>query len=889
MTLRVMVGCVCSCVLGIVSVAGAQTLHWNKTGIPVSTSVGIQRAPVLATDGLDGAIIVWEDVGAGAPRLVAQRLDAGGRRLWDSSGVTLCAAAGVKALGDIVSDGNGGAIVCWWDRRNGNDYDLFAQRLSATGAILWTSNGIAVAQASGDQLLADMLPDGNGGVVIAWEDRRIAGDADVYAQRLTASGAALWTAAGRKLTTDPRDQIAPHLADDGSGGVYVVWTDKRTDDDIYAQRVDANGTALWLQNGVGVTALPARQIRPQIVSDGRGACVIVWEDYRNGTTSDVYYQKLDRSGSAQRTTGGEPLTRARNDQTNLALIADSFGGAIAAWADFRGGATADIYARRIDASGAAIWKVSGADSTNGVVVSNSTDTQEIPMLLPDGLGGMFCAWQDKRNAADFDLFMQSLYPGTTVRYPSGGGALLRIERNQMNLRMVSSGRSSAILAWQDGRVADGSADIYAQRVSFSAFAPDSIGFDSVTYGATREIRFPVVNAGPDTVTVTALGFTSTSTTDFLFTDAPGVPFFVRPGDSVMLGIKFVPRDRGYRANGVRLTYGAGSQHILGVSGIGLIPNHGSYPTSLAFGTRKVGIPVDTTLRGILKNNGYGALIIHTMRFDGLNADAFSLVNAPALPLTLNTNDSIPLTIRYTPRFNGSESAALTMLSNGGSAVRALSCSGTGVYPTSAIAPMFLRFDSSNGTPVTRSFVVKSTGAVPLRVLSADVLGVNPRDFTTTLAPPVTLRPGDSIIVPVSFVPRNNGVRQAYLRLTLDQLTPVVSVAMIGSGYNVATSVETVTPDGLIIGSVYPNPLHANGGDGVLPVYLPASQHACRALLTVNDVLGRVEQVNLLDLEPGESLLLALPVRHLSPGVHIVTIDVPNADRPQRYTQRFVVQ
>ena len=68
-----------------------------------------------------------------------------------------------------------------------------------------------------------------------------------------------------------------------------------------------------------------------------------------------------------------------------------------------------------------------------------------------------------------------------------------------------------------------------------------------------------------------------------------------------------------------------------------------YMPSLDFGSLYVGLTAD---RGVtLRNVGSDPLTISALSFD--NGD-FSLVGAPALPVTLGLNGSLALTVRWTP-------------------------------------------------------------------------------------------------------------------------------------------------------------------------------------------------------------------------------------------------
>src|SRR5207249_8767484 len=79
---------------------------------------------------------------------------------WPADGRSLSTAANIKSGSAIVSDGRGGAIAAWADRRNGNNYDIYAQRVAASGYL-----GDPEPRISS---VAD-VPNDNGGVVtLSW-------------------------------------------------------------------------------------------------------------------------------------------------------------------------------------------------------------------------------------------------------------------------------------------------------------------------------------------------------------------------------------------------------------------------------------------------------------------------------------------------------------------------------------------------------------------------------------------------------------------------------------------------------------------------------------------------------------------------------------------------
>ena len=215
--------------------------------------------PAITTDGSGGAIVAWQVPKAGSVEadILAQRISSSGSLQWTAGGVPVCAAVLPQWMPEIIPDGVGGAIVAWLDERN-NPLpppvlsDVYAQRVNASGVAQWTPNGVPLCTAAGGAFLPQMIADGAGGAVVSWFDSRN-GNHDIYARRINAAGVPLWTSGGVALCTAPNTQWYPHMASDGSGGAIVAWIDYRTGStDIYANRVTGGGAI-----PTGVRATPS--------------------------------------------------------------------------------------------------------------------------------------------------------------------------------------------------------------------------------------------------------------------------------------------------------------------------------------------------------------------------------------------------------------------------------------------------------------------------------------------------------------------------------------------------------------------------------------------------------------------------------------------------------
>jgi hypothetical protein len=217
---------------------------------------------------------------------------------WAANGVALCAATGNQEFPTIVSEGASGAIVTWQDYRGGSSTDVYAQRVNASGVVQWAANGVALCTATWIQYSPRIVSDGAGGGIVTWYDYRGGAQADIYAQRVNASGAVQWTTDGVALCTATGIQQYPTITSDGTGGAIVTWQDYRggSSTDVYAQRVNASGAVQWTANGVALCTAASNQWLPTIASDGACGAIVTWGDYRSGSEYDIYAQLTDSSG-----------------------------------------------------------------------------------------------------------------------------------------------------------------------------------------------------------------------------------------------------------------------------------------------------------------------------------------------------------------------------------------------------------------------------------------------------------------------------------------------------------------------------------------------------------------------------------------------------------------
>lgn len=342
-----------------VAMAGPAAAGWPEHGVRLAATTANQFTPAVCSDGAGGAFVAWQDLRAADADIYLQHVDGAGAvaRGWPSAGLAVAVAPGTQAQPVLVRDAGGGVFVAWQDRRAGN-HDVYLQHVTGEGTLApgWTASGVAIV-APGDQGAPSMIPDGTGGVFLAWQDHR-GSDWDIYALRVqgNATLAPGWSANGNAVCQASGDQLAVRAAADGAGGAFLVWQDRRggVDWDVYATHLGANASVFdgWLVGGAAISAAVADQTAPDLAGDESGGVYLTWQDRRSGG-ADIRALHLtnNRSVVAGWRAGGSLLCGATGDQS-APRIAGSGTDAYVVWADARSGAIApELYAQRIVSAG----------------------------------------------------------------------------------------------------------------------------------------------------------------------------------------------------------------------------------------------------------------------------------------------------------------------------------------------------------------------------------------------------------------------------------------------------------------------------------------------------------------------------------------------------------
>ncbi|UCE74295.1 MAG: exo-alpha-sialidase [Methanomassiliicoccales archaeon] len=272
------------------SMNGGNTFSGNKRVID-DVSGAHQTAPSIAVDSASNIYIVWEDKRNGNYDIYFAKSTNGGNTFSVNKKVNDDSGNEKQRNPSIAIEGMGNIYIVWTDMRNG-DSDIYFTCSNDGGNSFSFNKRVNDDVVNAKQNEPSVALDGTGNIFIAWEDKRN-GHSDIYFARSSNQGNTF--SSNKKINDDAgyEEQLAPAIVAYGFGYIHVVWGDKRNgDSDIYYANSTNGGNTFSDNKRVNDDVSAAQQIAPSIASDSEGNIFVAWEDKRN-VRSDIYFSKTE--------------------------------------------------------------------------------------------------------------------------------------------------------------------------------------------------------------------------------------------------------------------------------------------------------------------------------------------------------------------------------------------------------------------------------------------------------------------------------------------------------------------------------------------------------------------------------------------------------------------
>ena len=367
----------------------------------------------LAVDSSGAGIIAFLDDrrNPNNPQVTAMKISRTGGEIWGPNGIALTNDPGSHNDPKVTVTSDGFIVVGW---TNGSVIQL--QKLTTSGLPLWPGltalgRGKLIQEAGYNYTLADLHAGDNGSVIVSWVRNHGFGTSNyLYANKLDRNGNLLWGSSHVHVFDGGSLQFGefPYFTPDGSGGAVFSWYSNSPSLQVYAQHILADGSEAFPHNGsVGSTNAQRIRVSPSVSYDPATQETFLFWTEQNSLQSmaGVWGQKFNSSGTRQWTDTGLTIVPLNNDSENWVENVQIGTGALVFWVDSPGFGTGTIQAIKLDGTGSTIcsqFPVSSASSDKSRLAAG---------LAPSGLAAL--AWEDDRNGEN-DIYVQNVNPDCSL-------------------------------------------------------------------------------------------------------------------------------------------------------------------------------------------------------------------------------------------------------------------------------------------------------------------------------------------------------------------------------------------------------------------------------------------------------------------------------------------
>ncbi|SFI09369.1 cadherin repeat domain-containing protein [Planctomicrobium piriforme] len=460
----------------------ASRFDWNAVRLgaefAVNTITGeIQSQPSVAMDAVGNFVIAWTDDSFPDTTIQAQRFAASGQKQGNNFVVSATAVNQREPV--VAMDASGDFVIAW---TNADAYDIYAKRFNAVGVpqgLEFRVNSYATSFQEGSAIA--MSPEGD--FVVAWNSTNPLDGSGygVFAQRYSTQPdvTGVFLPVGPAIvpgveysTSFPSLTIGfpVGMSNFGPGNVASAsnWLLKKDNVDVTALIASINYSYNALRRQYEATAVFNAPLAPgdyqlTLKESAKNVDARPIDGNNDAVAGGSFVQTFQVR--ALGLVGPETHSSATADDYIDAQIVQSPSGAgLILYTRAVGGSSAqDVYAQRIDASGAPV----GSEFR---VNTSTTSIQRAAAAAIDAAGNFVVTWQsESQGSSDSDIYAQFFDAAGTPR-----GSEFRVNTNTSNYQLYPSVAMDAagdyVIAWQTFLTNTSSWEISAQRYSSSGAA-----------------------------------------------------------------------------------------------------------------------------------------------------------------------------------------------------------------------------------------------------------------------------------------------------------------------------------------------------------------------------------------------------------------------------------
>jgi hypothetical protein len=355
-----------------------------------------------------------------------------------------------------VGDQNGGAFIFWEDNLTGLQNEIRFMHIGPNGDISFRADGKRISEKTGNQDNPVSVSAGKNSAVVAWKDYSLSRTGDLFAQKVQANGSILWKPEGVKINRLNKEISDYSLYVNQQSEVFISYIGKEPghilNSQLELQKISPSGKFLFDSSSINVSSSASSKLIPTVISDDSGGVYLFWIESA-GTRGIICSQHFDKAG--KRLWGKKSLRITDKSLNIITFTAIRSGSDIyIAYQDLKKNKT--IYHQLLDPKGKMLW------GENGRIIDDSKGIQSNPQMISSP-EHMILSWTNETNN-DRDIHIQKYDRNGIPMWKKSGLPVIKMNGDQFGQKLIPDDHDGTIVAWLDRRTASVTGNIYAQRI-----------------------------------------------------------------------------------------------------------------------------------------------------------------------------------------------------------------------------------------------------------------------------------------------------------------------------------------------------------------------------------------------------------------------------------------
>ena len=279
------------------------------------------------------SLTVWNDYREGTQNIYAQLVKANGEKIGENIKLNSPNDGKLYSYPEVIVNNDNQFLVIWFDGRA--DYAIYGQLIDENGSLIGENYKISDDNSTSYKYSTCIGSNGNE-IIVAWLDGRKGSNYDIYAQRLNKDGSKIGDNFIVNADTQGVRKSVPQIAIDNDGNIISTWYSyENGSNNIYAVVRDSGNNIITSQAQINDTGSASSNNYVPVVSSGNIGFLIAWAKYMDNDYN-VWGQFLDKLGNKIDTNFiiNDNVTSLQHGPS---ISSNSLGNIFVSWYDYRNG------------------------------------------------------------------------------------------------------------------------------------------------------------------------------------------------------------------------------------------------------------------------------------------------------------------------------------------------------------------------------------------------------------------------------------------------------------------------------------------------------------------------------------------------------------------------